>query len=219
MNMLSAFIPVFDLLNALLPKLEDGTAEDFEPTSQQFLDALFNAHKILFDQGHLPVNINNAVFAICSLVDERVLESQWQHRAEWQKTPLQMRLYNTNRAGSEFFVRLDSLNESSPEQQEVREIYLYCLKQGFSGCYFEVGEQSRLDEIIQANYLLLSRAISLQLFDPVVESQIVDVYAENQLERFKESAKLWAPVVAVVGTFLFLRAEIFTTISETFSGT
>jgi len=57
------------------------------------------------------------------------------------------------------------------------------------------------------------------LFDPVVESQIVDVYAENQLERFKESAKLWAPVVAVIGTFLFLRAEIFTTISETFSGT
>ncbi|MBJ6724532.1 DotU family type IV/VI secretion system protein [Geomesophilobacter sediminis] len=93
-----------------------------------------------------------ARFAVCAWVDEMVAASPWEDRQLWLKEQLQRTYYRTTAAGAEFFERLERL---SPDQGEAREIYYLCLVLGFTGRYCNPGDQSRLDELKNAQLALL----------------------------------------------------------------
>src|SRR5512134_2118281 len=77
-----------------------------------------------------PRDYDEARFAVCAWVDETILNMPWTHREEWLKSLLQSELYNTTKAGEEFF---DRLNQLRPDQNHVREVYYLCLCLGFIG--------------------------------------------------------------------------------------
>ena len=218
MSMLDAVAPIFDAFGTLTFDLVEETKSDYEVTNQLFVDLISTCKKTLLGGGYINDQVDNALLAVCALIDERILESDWRYRSTWQRAPLQKHFFDTNVAGSEFFTRLDGLNESNPQHQQVREIYLYCLKQGFSGCYFDLGDQSRLSEITTANFQLLSNKIEPVLFDPKVTSQSVDAPNEYYLEKFKDIALVWGPVVLVISTYCYLRADLFSTLGILLSG-
>lgn len=91
-----------------------------------------------------------ARFALVAWADEVVLRSEWRGRDEWFKDPLQLQLFRTNRAGNEFFERLEALR---PDQNHAREIYFLCLAMGFEGQW--AGHEPERRQILQRQYELL----------------------------------------------------------------
>lgn len=94
------------------------------------------------------------LFAVCALIDETILCSDWPGRNSWLVAQLQHRFFNTANAGEEFFEHLGAL---SPDDTQVREVYAYCLAMGFKGKYFRPEDAPQLEEIAMANRGLLER--------------------------------------------------------------
>ena len=97
-----------------------------------------------------PTDLEEARFALVAWADEMVLKSGWPGRVEWQREPLQLQLFRTNRAGNEFYDHLGSLR---PDQVAAREVYFLCLLLGFEGQY--MGHEGDRRAIIHQQYELL----------------------------------------------------------------
>lgn len=86
--------------------------------------------------------IESASFALVAWIDEIV-----GRHADWARgvAPLQVQLFNSTNAPSEFFHHLAALQ---PEEGEVREVYWHLLVLGFKGqYYFENGETGELAKL------------------------------------------------------------------------
>lgn len=94
-----------------------------------------------------------AKFPVVALVDEMLQCSNWEHKSDWQKHPLQRQYFDTTSAGAEFYDRLNVLNKFGPDR-DIREVYALCLGLGFKGKYFR-GEDRKAYEGIKAFNLSL----------------------------------------------------------------
>ncbi len=97
---------------------------------------------------------NAALLPVVAYIDEMILCSDWQFKAEWQKESLQRHFFQTTNIGSEFY---ESLNELSKHGSDswVREVYVLCLGLGFKGRYFSNDDRRMLEEIKGFNVSLL----------------------------------------------------------------
>lgn len=119
-----------------------------------------------------PEEVQDALFAVCTFVDEAVLASDWPGRKDWLKRPLQRVRFGTANAGEEFYVRLAALCERSgdalplPEElsgapaeaaagssrlREVLEVYAACLTLGFTGRYYDAKGRATLAAITRTS--------------------------------------------------------------------
>lgn len=94
-----------------------------------------------------------AEFAICSWIDESIMESPWKHKTEWQKNLLQTKIFKTSDGGLLFF---DRLNQLRPDENDVREVYFLCIALGFTGVYGLKNNDFRLEELKSTNSRLLT---------------------------------------------------------------
>lgn len=99
---------------------------------QQLLGQLEELRRDPDARGVASVELEEALFALAAWADETILRTSWSGRDEWQREPLQLQLYRTNRAGDEFYEHLARLR---PDQTDAREVYLLCLALGFEGQY------------------------------------------------------------------------------------
>jgi len=139
------------------------TVEKRQPAYEQVkgdLQRLIRESEALFSQGSFSRDdYDLARFAICALVDEALLKSQWEHKSFWLKDQLQRSYYNTTDAGEEFFERLGFLGL---HQRAVREVYYLCLAMGFTGRYCHSGDEYQLEQIKTSNLkLLLGSSVGL----------------------------------------------------------
>jgi type VI secretion system protein ImpK len=87
----------------------------------------------------------NARFAVFAWIDETVLKSAFEGKADWQRRLLQRTYYRTAGGGVEFFRKLKELDDEKPE---VREVYYLCLALGFTGRYgLSEGDGIILDKV------------------------------------------------------------------------
>ena len=96
---------------------------------------------------------DQARFAICAWVDERILSSHWQEKSRWMREQLQRLYYQTTDAGEEFFERLNRLG---PQQTDVREVYYLCLAMGFAGRYCNEGDEYLIGQLRTSNLKILT---------------------------------------------------------------
>lgn len=85
--------------------------------------------------------VHQAKFAFCALLDEIVLSSDFALREEWERAPLQLRLFGEHLAGETFFEQLETLRLNPEAQIEALEVYYACLLLGFQGKYLLEGEE------------------------------------------------------------------------------
>lgn len=104
-------------------------------------------------QGVPPDEVEEARFALVAWTDEMVQRTAWSGGEAWHRQLLQLQLYNTNRAGNEFFEHLARLR---PEQNHAREIYFLCLAFGFEGQY--AGMVAELRALMQQQFEMLRAA-------------------------------------------------------------
>jgi type VI secretion system protein ImpK len=97
-----------------------------------------------------PAEVEEARFALVAWVDEVVLRSDWSGRDVWEREPLQLQLFATNRAGDQFYEHLERL---PPDLLAAREIYFLCLAMGFEGAY--VGREADRHALMLRQYEML----------------------------------------------------------------
>ena len=213
MRLIDNFIPVFQGLKELHQDLSE-TSEKSLIDVKEDLNALLSKVNAA---GYSKQQNQNALFAVCALIDEMILASDWKRSDEWANEPFQKTYFDTQKAGTQFYERLDGLNENDEKEQDVREVFLYALVQGFSGCYFESGEQSVKQEIIQANYALLSKNIDSNLFSPEIPSREMNNGSQVNRKKQKELLSILVPIAAVLLTYFLLRSDLIESASQILS--
>ena len=133
----------------------------FEVVSEKFQTLMEQAKKSSEKQGYSSKDLEYALLAVCAWIDEKILgpECKWPEKQKWLKFKMQKVHCETNRAGELFFDRLDAIHKQKdmPEsqktfkEQELRQVYDYCLSMGFKGKYTTPEEEHLLSNIIAEN--------------------------------------------------------------------
>lgn len=97
--------------------------------------------------GKEPEAIHDAKYAFCALMDEIVLSSDFSIRDDWERSPLQLRLFGEHLAGDGFFDKLETLRLTPEKNVESLEVFHTCLILGFQGRYLLEGTE-------KLNYLI-----------------------------------------------------------------
>ena len=111
-------------------------------TQKEALGLLEQARERATAAGHRAEELESASFALVAWLDEILARApDWNVRT----TPLQVQLFNSNNAHSEFFHHLSALQA---EDAELREVYWYALANGFTGqYYFESDDRGELGKL------------------------------------------------------------------------
>ena len=105
----------------------DGFLSGFEKNARNF--------------GKSPESIHDAKYAFCALMDEIVLSSGFSIRDDWERAPLQLRLFGEHLAGEGFFDKLETLRLTPEKNVETLEVFYTCLILGFQGRYLLEGTE------------------------------------------------------------------------------
>jgi len=81
----------------------------YDETREKVQDLLNAAGRMAKQLGVSAGEFQDARFAVCAWMDEAVLGSAWEGKAQWLHQPLQRVVYDTVNAGEEYFERLDAL--------------------------------------------------------------------------------------------------------------
>jgi type IV/VI secretion system ImpK/VasF family protein len=133
------------------------TTLSHDAAQQQARHLLDAARAAASAAGTRAVQVESAAFAMVAWIDEILARHPGAHSGA---APLQVQLFNSNNAASEFFHHLSAL---TAEDDEVREVYWHALVHGFKGqYYFESGDQGELGKLKE----LHSRQLRLQPLTP-----------------------------------------------------
>lgn len=116
------------------------------PTNAAELSRRIDEFLSLFEKsarnfGKTPESIESAKYAFCALLDETVLSCEGTIRDEWERAPLQLRIFGEHLAGEGFFDRLDTLRLDPDKNIDTLEVYYTCLVLGFQGKYLLEGTE------------------------------------------------------------------------------
>lgn len=200
------FIPVLIYIEQRLTTPE-AIHEDFK---SEVIRRLEQAQTQALAAGYTPEDSQQALFAAVAWVDEKIMTSAWQGAMAWRLVPLQQHYFNTNKAGVEFFQRLQSLE---PKQFAVKEMYAAVLTTGFKGQYNGKGSQITSPQIrtileeLKAEGHISSWAPDESLFlsHPYLHKSYA---AQFRRQRFQPTVTLLiligAPLLILLALFLYL---------------
>lgn len=121
-----------------------NTYTEFNRRVEQFL-AQFD--KNARNLGKPAKAVEHAKYAFCALLDEIILSSGFDIRSEWERAPLQLRMFGEHLAGERFFDKLEVLRTNPEENIETLEVFHTCLLLGFQGKYLLEGSE-KLDYLV-----------------------------------------------------------------------
>jgi type VI secretion system protein ImpK len=132
----------------LLLLLKNGNApnssSEFNRRIDQFLSQF---EKNARNLGKAAQAVAEAKYAFCALMDEIILSSEFSLREEWERAPLQLRMFGEHLAGDRFFDKLEILRDDPAAHIETLEVFHTCLLLGFQGKYLLEGPE-------KLNYLI-----------------------------------------------------------------
>jgi type VI secretion system protein ImpK len=121
---------------------------DYQKVARRYDELLGRAEKAARNAGYSGAQWRESCLAVCAFIDESLLCSAWECKAEWQAKPLQLRYFDTTKAGELFYARLERLD---PDDHEVREVFDYCLALGFRGKFHAMQHKESVERAIGAN--------------------------------------------------------------------
>ncbi|WP_334190944.1 type IVB secretion system protein IcmH/DotU [Noviherbaspirillum sp.] len=121
-----------------------NSATEFNKRIEQFL---FQFDKNARNLGKPPLAVADAKYAFCALMDEIILSSDFAVREDWERAPLQLRMFGEHLAGDRFFDKLEGLRIDPAANVEALEVFHTCLLLGFQGKYLLEGTE-------KLNYLI-----------------------------------------------------------------
>ncbi|MCP3941329.1 MAG: DotU family type IV/VI secretion system protein [Desulfobacteraceae bacterium] len=150
-----------------------------------------------------------AKFAICSWIDESIMESPWSEKFEWQKNLLQTTIFKTSDSGLLFF---EKLNDLRVDENDVREVFFLCIALGFTGIYSLEGDDFKLEQLKSINSKLLTGS-AMGAFSMEGQKLFPDSYhidagynVEKKFKRKKSNLLVMAGLIplGIIISMLFL---------------
>lgn len=138
------FIPVLTYVEQQLAATDALEPDHFK---QEVLQRLELAQTQALAASYSSEDARQALFATVAWIDEKTMTSSWQGAMAWRLGPLQQHYFDTNKAGIEFFQRLQALGL---KQAAVKEVYAAVLTAGFKGQYSGKGHQITSPQIRSA---------------------------------------------------------------------
>lgn len=87
-------------------------------------------------------------YALTAFIDEMIINSNWQLKAQWASRPLQYDFFGEFVAGEGFFKRLDNIRSAMPMNADLLEVFALCMILGFEGQY-KLDDPDRLKGLIE----------------------------------------------------------------------
>lgn len=134
----------FYLLLLLKNRYFPAEAATFSADVMQLLD------RFELDARQLDVpadDVYAAKYAFCAAIDEAVLGADMAIRDEWERSPLQLRLFGDQLAGEQFFKELDEVRRRGAVSVQTLEVFYMCLLTGYQGKY-TLESKEKLDYLI-----------------------------------------------------------------------
>lgn len=134
----------FYLLLLLKNRYFPAEATTFSADVMQLLD------RFELDARQLDVpadDVYAAKYAFCAAIDEAVLGADMTIRDEWERSPLQLRLFGDQLAGEQFFKELDEVRRRGAASVQTLEVFYMCLLTGYQGKY-TLESKEKLDYLI-----------------------------------------------------------------------
>ena len=160
MKLLDYFIDVFAYYSYLC-KNPGNKALTFDIVSGKFRSLMEKARENCLRFGYSDRDIGYSFLAVCAWVDEKILgpDFDWPEKQKWVQSTLQKEHCGTLRAGEVFFDKLALIHKQRdlPETQkdynenELRQVYDYCLSMGFKGKYTTPEDEHLLHNVIAEN--------------------------------------------------------------------
>ena len=137
---------MYDGLYALFLMQSGGAPRSADVLAAHMTQFLDEVERKARQSGLQQDDIRSARYAFCAAVDEIILRSSYALRAEWERRPLQLRLFGDQLAGEHFFDRLEELRARGSAHLQALEVFHMCLLLGFQGRY-------ALDGVDKLNYM------------------------------------------------------------------
>jgi len=132
-DLLSCIAPV---IHALMPlKLHQDVKNISNNFREQIIECFDQFERKCYENQITTSQMQEAKFALTATCDELVMGSGADFRMDWMSRPLQLEFYGNNRAGEEFFERMEKLRMGTEDKLKVLEVYYVCLQLGFEGAY------------------------------------------------------------------------------------
>ena len=131
--LLDAASDVFAMVAPL--RTRPDRAGPFDAFRASVVEALHGLDRCGLENRLALADVESARFAVVAYVDEAVIASEWDGRAEWMAHPLQLELFGEQTAGQKFFDRLGELRREPERNIALIEVYCACLHLGFEGAY------------------------------------------------------------------------------------
>lgn len=215
MYLVDCFIPAMTYVIETLDTVTPDRDLDYGSFRQQIIQLLREHEDRTKFSAYSEDDINNALFAVVTFIDEKVMNSQWRYKAQWGAELLQRHFFNTTRGGLDFFNRLDALNPYNPVERDVREVYFYCLALGFAGKYYRPGDRAQLTDLIAANADILCVGIKTEtLLDATGPGQATEKLLPARRHMSRTPFYIGIPVLLLLGLFMFFRHGILSAVNE-----
>lgn len=183
----------------LAARLNDVTGvPDLESLRQRVISALRDFQNWVTKSGMEPATQATAHYALCALIDDIVLNSQWGSQSSWTRQNVTSMFHRNVVGGDQFYDRLASARQDPGKYGDLLELMYLCLSLGFRGRYRVAGRQdsehARIREDVY-NILVKHRGYADRILCPNAAALAMDYRPP------RSSLPVW---VAGAGTALFL---------------
>ncbi|AWB08890.1 type VI secretion system protein TssL (plasmid) [Azospirillum humicireducens] len=183
----------------LAARLNDVTGvPDLESLRQRVISALRDFQHWVTKSGMDAWTQATAHYALCALIDDIVLNSQWGSQSSWTRQNVTSMFHNNVVGGDQFYERLATARQDPGKYGDLLELMYLCLSLGFRGRYRVAGRQdsehARIREDVY-NILVKHRGYADRILCPNAAALAMDYRPP------RSSLPVW---VAGAGTALFL---------------
>ena len=130
--------------------------DDLESLRSQFVQDLSAFDQRARGSGEPAELLAEARYALCTFVDETVLNTPWGSQSQWQEKSLLSTFFNETWGGDRFFAILERAKQQPGRHLALLEVLFVCLVLGFEGKYHVLERgRARLEEVIDDLFRLL----------------------------------------------------------------
>ncbi len=102
---------------------------------QRLVNEIKNFEMRAKEQGIKPEVVLSARYALCTALDEAVLNTPWGSESAWTQRTLLSMFHNETAGGEKFFMILDRMRQTPAENLYILELFYILLSLGFEGKY------------------------------------------------------------------------------------
>uniref|UniRef100_UPI004057969C DotU family type IV/VI secretion system protein n=1 Tax=Candidatus Electrothrix sp. TaxID=2170559 RepID=UPI004057969C len=214
MRLVDYFCELFAFVLDLFESQEQQDVEAHQ-IHKRCLELVETARQCGRDHGLEQHRFEQALFAVVVWIDEVIICSDLPFVRQWPNFFLQLHFFNTNNGGDEFYDRLEAIDK---KEDELIEIFAYCLALGFHGRLYADSSALAERRAELYNCLSTSPAPSDKLFPAAYRNNNEEYGKPHKRETARTAVLFLLPLVALFCLYVICSYRLDIQMSTIFGG-